>query len=71
MRKLIRIGAYSALGAAAAVAERSAVRERVAPAARAVRDERVGPLLVVGGAFVLGVAVAKWIDWRGHAHPHW
>ena len=27
------------------------------------------PFLVVGAAFVVGVAVAKWIDWRGHAHP--
>jgi hypothetical protein len=27
------------------------------------------PLLVVGAAFVVGVAVAKLIDWRGHAHP--
>jgi hypothetical protein len=29
------------------------------------------PFLVVGAALVLGVAVAKWIDWRGHAHPRW
>jgi hypothetical protein len=27
------------------------------------------PLLVVGAAFVAGIALAKWIDWRGHAHP--
>jgi hypothetical protein len=27
------------------------------------------PLLVVGAAFVAGVALAKVIDWRGHAHP--
>ncbi len=27
------------------------------------------PFLVVGAAFVVGVFVAKWIDWRGHAHP--
>jgi hypothetical protein len=27
------------------------------------------PLLVVGVAFVAGVALAKWLDWRGHAHP--
>ena len=27
------------------------------------------PLLVVGAALVTGVALAKWIDWRGHAHP--
>ncbi len=27
------------------------------------------PFLVVGAAFVVGVFAAKWIDWRGHAHP--
>ena len=27
------------------------------------------PYLVVGAALVVGVFVAKWIDWRGHAHP--
>jgi hypothetical protein len=27
------------------------------------------PFLVVGVAFAIGIAVAKWIDWRGHAHP--
>lgn len=29
----------------------------------------LNPFLVVGAAFVAGVFVAKWIDWRGHAHP--
>jgi hypothetical protein len=29
------------------------------------------PFLVVGAALVLGVALAKWLDWRGHAHPRW
>ena len=27
------------------------------------------PLLVVGAAFVAGIALSKFIDWRGHAHP--
>jgi len=27
------------------------------------------PIVVVGAAFVVGIAVAKWLDWRGHAHP--
>jgi hypothetical protein len=27
------------------------------------------PFLIVGAALVVGVALAKWIDWRGHAHP--
>jgi hypothetical protein len=27
------------------------------------------PFLIIGVALVAGVALAKWIDWRGHAHP--
>jgi hypothetical protein len=27
------------------------------------------PFLVLGVALAAGVALAKWIDWRGHAHP--
>jgi hypothetical protein len=29
------------------------------------------PFVVVGAALVLGVVAARWIDWRGHAHPRW
>jgi hypothetical protein len=29
------------------------------------------PFLIVGVALVAGVGLAKWIDWRGHAHPRW
>jgi hypothetical protein len=29
------------------------------------------PFVVVGVAFVAGVILARWIDWRGHAHPRW
>jgi hypothetical protein len=29
------------------------------------------PFVVAGAALLLGVAVAKWLDWRGHAHPRW
>jgi len=29
------------------------------------------PYVVVGAALILGVACAKWLDWRGHAHPRW
>jgi hypothetical protein len=29
------------------------------------------PFVVVGAALVAGVLLAKWIDWRGHAHPRW
>jgi hypothetical protein len=31
----------------------------------------VSPFLVAGAALVAGVALARWIDWRGHAHPRW
>lgn len=27
------------------------------------------PFLVIGAAFAVGIALAKIIDWRGHAHP--
>ena len=27
------------------------------------------PWLVLGVALAAGIFVAKWIDWRGHAHP--
>jgi hypothetical protein len=27
------------------------------------------PFIVVGAAFVAGIAFAKLVDWRGHAHP--
>jgi hypothetical protein len=27
------------------------------------------PFLVVGAALVVGIVLAKWVDWRGHAHP--
>ncbi|MCW2977676.1 MAG: hypothetical protein JWM06_2957 [Actinomycetia bacterium] len=29
------------------------------------------PFVVIGVAFAAGVMLAKWIDWRGHAHPRW
>jgi hypothetical protein len=29
------------------------------------------PFLVLGIALAAGVALAKWLDWRGHAHPRW
>jgi hypothetical protein len=27
------------------------------------------PWLIAGGALAAGIFLAKWIDWRGHAHP--
>jgi hypothetical protein len=31
--------------------------------------EGPNPLLIVGGALLLGIVLAKVVDWRGHAHP--
>ena len=40
------------------------------PAPKATRGRRgPSPPLVIGAAFLVGVAVAKALDWRGHAHP--
>lgn len=36
---------------------------------RAKRRGGPNPWLVVGAALVTGYAVAKLVDWRGHAHP--
>jgi hypothetical protein len=45
-----------------------------APPQPAKRDEGSSgktqlPLAAVGGALVAGIATAKLLDWRGHAHP--
>ena len=45
------------------------------PSGQPAQKKRAGggpsPFVVVGVALVAGVALAKWIDWRGHAHPRW
>jgi hypothetical protein len=51
-----------------------AVAGKVSPVAPAPKPEKPNgggpnPWLVVAGALVAGIALAKWIDWRGHAHP--
>jgi len=33
------------------------------------RGSGPNPFLIVGGALVAGIVIAKLIDWRGHAHP--
>jgi hypothetical protein len=38
---------------------------------KAPRTDGPSPLVVIGVALVAGVALAKWLDWRGHAHPRW
>jgi hypothetical protein len=41
------------------------------PASKTPHGRRRGPnpWLVAGVALAAGIALAKWIDWRGHAHP--
>ncbi|HET6643740.1 MAG TPA: hypothetical protein VFG93_10730 [Gaiellaceae bacterium] len=39
------------------------------PQAPKQQTEGPNPLLVVGAALVIGIALAKLIDWRSHAHP--
>jgi hypothetical protein len=38
-------------------------------AKRPTRSRGPNPFVVMGVAFVAGIALAKVIDWRGHAHP--
>lgn len=44
-------------------------RPRPKPKRRARSGAGPNPFLVAGVAFVAGIALAKMIDWRGHAHP--
>ncbi|MGH3003579.1 MAG: hypothetical protein ACRDM1_13120 [Gaiellaceae bacterium] len=37
---------------------------------RTKRGGGPSPWLVIGAALAVGYALAKVIDWRGHAHPH-
>jgi hypothetical protein len=36
---------------------------------KARREGGPNPWLVAAAALAAGIALAKWIDWRGHAHP--
>ena len=57
------------------VRRRTTVR-RVAPAGSQLgtrtqpkKSGAPSPFAVIGAALATGIAIAKWIDWRGHAHP--
>ncbi len=36
---------------------------------KAKKSAGASPWIVVGAALAAGIVLAKWIDWRGHAHP--
>ena len=46
-------------------------RSRPAPEKQKRRGGGPNPWVVVGAALVAGIFIAKWIDWRGHAHPRY
>ncbi len=39
------------------------------PRAKKKKSGGPSPWIVVGAALAAGIVLAKWIDWRGHAHP--
>lgn len=41
----------------------------LAPEPKERRSGGLNPWLVAAGAFAVGIALAKLIEWRGHAHP--
>jgi len=46
--------------------------QRAAPSAPQLgkRPRPANAFVVLGIAFALGIALAKWVDWRNHALPH-
>lgn len=44
-------------------------RAQLPPRPKPDAEKGPNPFVVVGVALAAGIAVAKWIDWRGHAHP--
>ena len=44
-------------------------RPQLGPRPKPTGQEGPNPFAVLGAAFAAGAFVAKWIDWRGHAHP--
>ena len=44
-------------------------RAQLPPRPKPGAQKGPNPFVVIGVALAAGIAVAKWIDWRGHAHP--
>jgi hypothetical protein len=47
------------------------LEKRPQPERQAGEGGGPNPFVVLAAALLLGVALAKWLDWRGHAHPRW
>jgi hypothetical protein len=62
MRKLLWTDLYSGIGAAATPGPELGGRPKT-------NGGGPSPFVVVGAALAGGIALAKLIDWRGHAHP--
>lgn len=45
--------------------------KRPKPAKTSSASGGPNPFVVLAVALVAGVALARWLDWRGHAHPRW
>jgi hypothetical protein len=56
-------------GTAPAAPQAPQLGERPQKTKRRKNGRGPAPLLVVGIAFAAGIALAKVVDWRGHAHP--
>lgn len=79
LRKLLWTGLSAAIGAAATKPGLMVARAKgeaptdQEPEPKAVprgrRARGLNPFLVVGIALAAGIALAKVVDWRGHAHP--
>jgi len=44
-------------------------RQQEEPMSEQEKKGGSGPFIVVGAALAAGIVLAKFIDWRGHAHP--
>ena len=47
------------------------LQPRTAPRGKKRGGGGPNPWLVAGACLAAGIFLAKWIDWRGHAHPRW
>ncbi len=67
LRKILWGDLYAVLGAAATIAARPPSGPQLGRGPSPTSGP--SPFLVLGVAFAAGIVLAKWIAWRGHAHP--